>query len=135
MFVNNDEDDFRYIVKHLTMVRGYVVQTFLNVALISANCTWVDFRLFNDVQNRISFQRKNKAIFWETEHIGLWTLILKQSGPFAKNILKKIERIVCGRAYKFSAMFPQARPTLTLVQKLIVCAKFTERRMQTAFTA
>lgn len=53
MFVNNDEDDFRYIVKHLTMVRGYVVQTFLNVALISANCTWVDFRLFNDVQNRV----------------------------------------------------------------------------------
>jgi hypothetical protein len=54
---------------------------------------------------------------------------------FCQNILKEIERIICGRAYKFSAMFPQARPTLTLVQKLIVCAKFTERRMQTAFTA
>lgn len=61
MFVNNDEDDFRYIVKHLTMVRGYVVQTFLNVALISANCMWVDFRLFNDVQNRISFRRKKQG--------------------------------------------------------------------------
>ena len=61
-------------------------------------------------------------------------LILKQRRPLAKNILRRVERIIYGRVYGFSVTQSQARPTLTLVQKLIVCAKFTEWRMQLAFT-
>jgi hypothetical protein len=46
-----------------------------------------------------------------------------------QNILRRVERIIYGRVYEFSVTHSQARPVMTLVQKLIVCAKFTEWRM------
>jgi hypothetical protein len=90
--MDNDEGNFRASCKHL--VRAPEAFPYRDVG-----SRWVDFRSFNDAQNRypfIVFYKQTGNILGNQTY-WIATTMLKQSRPLAKNTFWNIGRILYGR--------------------------------------